>query len=72
MPLVVFIFVGGDIWFKNFLVYKGELDKADKNSWIAIPSAAHLPVLLSCTHCYSSSQSFLQILSAMPLHHFSN
>ena len=30
MLLVVFVFVGGDVLFKNFLVYKGgELDRED-------------------------------------------
>lgn len=73
MLLAVFVFVGGDVLFKNFLVYKGgELDREDKTSLIAIPSAVHPPVLLSCAHCYSSPRSFWQILSAIPLQYFSN
>lgn len=71
--LVGFVFVGGDVLCKNLVVYKGgELDREDKNSLIATPSAVHLPVFLSCTYCYSSPQSFLQILSASPLQYFSN
>lgn len=73
MLLVVFVFVGGDVLFKNFLVYKGgELDKEDKSSSNAIPAAVHCPVLLSCTCCYGSPQSFLQMLSAILLQYFSN
>lgn len=57
---IVFIFIVGDVLFKNFLVYKGgELDREDKNSSIAIPSAVSLPVLLSCTYFCSFPQCLL-------------